>query len=420
MMTRRPGLKSSARLTKQGGVVGVIALIFIVIVALFAMTQAMVISASSLTDSARQSDSVEALFLAESAVERTGYAFINSGPTFTCNDASVGGAGTDYALGRGVFRVLGTFTTDFDGIALPAQKCRVRVQGEITASKVTRTVETIVGTNADLISLSTLNPNFNDVPYTGDRSTDETVDHPPSVWSLPVPGSWGSSIPYRRWDKSGGPDGSRTAFVRKTSSGNDTQTIGGAFTLTAGDVVITGPKVVRLTFDYQVWFGGNSNASNVMYISPYLTFATYPADVTLPEYGLAGGSGCASFAFCSPRTVNKPTGTKLNESAPFFALPVTDCGFIDTAGYESGAGGPNVGAGTCPAPPTGNTFWKTDGSLTFSITDTGSLSLKQLRFVLEAKSNGDATWIWLDNFRLEVPSVGDGGPSKMWREVAAP
>src|SRR5688572_26192554 len=305
---RKKLLKRALR-ARQQGAMGLVALMFVIVVALFAMTQAAHISASNMMDSARQADSVEALFLAESAIERVGFQYINAGSPFTCNDdnvGNVGGAVFEQTLGRGVYRVLGTFTTDFDGVTLPAQRCRVRVQGEIPATGVTRTVETIVGTDADLISLSSLNPNFNLVPYTGDRSTDETVDFPPNVWDLPAPGSWGASIPYRRWDKSGGPDGSRSAFVRKTSSGNDTQTIGGAFTLTAGDVVITGPKVVRLTFDYQVWFGGNSNATNVMYVSPYLTFATYPADVALPEYGLGGAAGCASFAFCSPRTVNKP------------------------------------------------------------------------------------------------------------------
>jgi hypothetical protein len=34
--------------------------------------------------------------------------------------------------------------------------------------------------------------------------------------------------------------------------------------------------------------------------------------------------------------------------------------------------------------------------------------------------DGQITWIWIDNLRLSVPSVSGGGPSKMWREVAAP
>ena len=34
--------------------------------------------------------------------------------------------------------------------------------------------------------------------------------------------------------------------------------------------------------------------------------------------------------------------------------------------------------------------------------------------------DGQITWIWLDNLRLSVPSLAGGGPSKLWREVAAP
>ena len=417
---------------RQAGAMGIVALMFVIVVALFAMTQAASISASNMMDSARQSDSVEALFLAESGIERVGFYYINSGtpisPSTTpyeCVIQHVGGA-QEYPLGRGVWRVLEVFPTDFEGTALPVQRCRVRVQGEVTGTGVKRTLETIVATDADLISLSSLNPNFDNVPYAGPRTTDETVDFPPSVWDLPAP-PFGGSIPYRRWDKSGGPDGSRTAFVRKTDSGNDIQTIGGAFTINAGDVVINIPsagKILRLTFDYQVWFSGNSNSTAVMYFNPYLTF-TDPITGT-PYYAPAnsgGAGGCGSAAFCATRTVPKPS-----DGGP--ALPKIDCGFTDTINYESGAGGPNYLTGNCtspiPNPPTGNTYWQTDGSLIFTIggpsrpADVGALSLRKLGFTLEAKSNGQANWIWLDNLRLSVPALDGGGPSKMWREVATP
>src|SRR5687768_3508257 len=90
----------------QRGIVGIVALMFVLIIAFFAMTQAAQMSASNITDSSRQADSVEALFLAESAIERAGYLFVNSGSPAVCDNATLGAPSGDFALGRGAYRVL--------------------------------------------------------------------------------------------------------------------------------------------------------------------------------------------------------------------------------------------------------------------------------------------------------------------------
>jgi Tfp pilus assembly protein PilX len=440
--------------SRQHGAVGIVALMFILIIVLFAMRQAATIAASNMMDSARQSDSVEALYLAESAVERVGYQFVNSGTPPTCND-SIFNVGTDFAVGsRGVFRVLGAYNTDFSGGNLLNTMCRVRVQGEIPATKVTRTVDTIVATEADLISISSLNPNFNNAAYDGTRLSDNT--NAPTSWNL-VGGNQG--MIFIGWDQNGGNSDdnincktsaascNRSAFARKTDTGSGAASAGGAFNTTGSPIYITAPKTLRLTFDFRVWTKGSSPKD--MSFAPRLVFDTGTYAPRATEYG---GGDCGQSGPDKGECISGATVA----GSPYYLGPVGPggCGYIDTPCFESGPadgtlcpgydpdastgyktfGGTNTGvkAGTnaeCIAaghnPPVGSTGYKT-GYLTYDIPGSGQVQLTGVSFLradgsgaLQGK-DGQVTWLWIDNLRLSVPSLSGGGPSKIWREVAAP
>jgi hypothetical protein len=382
----------------QRGIVGVFAIIFILLVVIVALTQTLAISASNVTDTGRQADSIEALFLAESAMENLGTRVALAPGTWTCDDTFMG-VGETTTLGRGSFTILGTATTDFSGAALSSDLCRVKVQGTITSTKVTRTLETIVGKIPDLISIAALNPDLNLVPYTGDRTSEvvvDGIDDEPDRWDFTYPDAIGSNIPWHAWDKNGGADGSRAGFVRKTVTGLSQQTAGGAFSIDAGDVEFEGPITLRLTFDYKVWAGGG--AQNSMYFTPTIESwagATYTPTST--------ATGCSTFVFCSAQTY---TGSN----------PRSDCGYKDVAGFESGTGGPYASGCTSHTVPPVADGWKT-GFVTFTIATTGLIQLKKLAYELQVKA-GQPAWIWVDNFRLSVPSILDGSPNKMWREVS--
>jgi hypothetical protein len=103
------------------------------------------------------------------------------------------------------------------------------------------------------------------------------------------------------------------------------------------------------------------------------------------------------------------------------------CGYIDRANFESGPS--TVSYLDCKdyPPPSGITGYKT-GYLTYSVSDPGGgkAKLAGIKFEdddgtgrLKGKA-GNITWIWIDNLRLSVPGINGGGPSKVWREVAAP
>jgi hypothetical protein len=266
---------------------------------------------------------------------------------------------------------------------------------------VTRTLETIVGKIPDLISIAALNPDLNLVPYTGDRTSEvvvDGIDDEPDRWDFTYPDAIGANIPWHAWDKNGGPDGSRAAFARKTDTGPDQQTAGGAFSIDAGDVEFEGPITLRLTFDYKVWAAGGQQ--DTMRFTPTLESwagATYTSTST--------ATGCATFVFCAPDT----TGA---------SNPRRDCGYKDVAGFESGVGGPYVST-QCTNNhniPAASVGWET-GFVTFTIATVGLIQLKKLAFQLQAKP-GQVAWIWVDNFRLTVPSIEGGSPNKMWREVS--
>jgi Tfp pilus assembly protein PilX len=429
----------------QRGIVGVAALIFILIVAFFAMTQASTISSSNMIDSTRQLDSVEALFLAESAIEHVGYRYVTSTSSTPCDPTELGVGEADVAMGRGVFRVLAVYSTNFDGGSLtnPNTTCRVRVQGEITGTRVTRTLDTLVGTEDDLISISSLNPNFNNNPYTGTRANDYA--NAPQQWTL-TGGTQG--FPYIGWDKNGGPDGSRAAFARKTQAGSGTASSGGAFQVPSASPIqidVQSGKTLRLTFDFRVWTRGNSQQE--MQFSPRLVFNTCSPGTCLlvvNASGAAGGAcdsnGTAGWCESGPTASGSPRQS--NGQAP------NGCGYIDTACFESGP----ADATACPTwtgtysaqestqcasynPPSGANGYET-GYLTYVIPatvgtgtdDQPKIRLTSIKMEDDASppngrirgKDGQITWIWIDNLRLSVPALSGGGPSKMWREVAAP
>jgi hypothetical protein len=461
-------LQPRASRLAQRGIVGLVAVMFIVIVAFFAMIQASMISASNITDSSRQADSVEALFLAESGIEHIGWRFVSSGSPTVCDGTTVGVGEAPVSLGRGTFKVVGAYTTGFGGVGtLPTTMCRVRVQGQITSSKVTRTIDTIVGTEDDLISISSLNPTLNDVPWEGSRTEDEF--HPPTSWNLTGSSAGSGSMLFIPWDHLGGNDDDdrdaackttgefcdRGLFLRKTDTGSGTATAGGAFNTTGTPIDITvpstGSKTLRLTFDFRVW--GRSGSSAQMYFSPMLVFTiggvttNVEASTTIP----AGGDcdSTSNSGWCdSGRTY---TATEAAWSGSYGK----GCGYTDTACFESGpadatlcptydpnssyigitgtAAGQDAGTyGQCSdpsnKPPQGTDGYKT-GYLTYVVSCTGgctatlnSVSLTRVTSRqsstngLQAKAGG-INWIWVDNMRLSVPALSGGGPSKNWREV---
>lgn len=130
-MNRPPAIPPA----RQRGIVSIIAAVALLVMVGLALRIGLGMSGSGVIDSAVQNDSVEALFLAESAVERGARLFAAGG---ACTAAGLE-AGTDFNLGRGRFRVL-----DTPAPALVSGNCRFQARGEIIPTGQTRTVEVVV------------------------------------------------------------------------------------------------------------------------------------------------------------------------------------------------------------------------------------------------------------------------------------
>lgn len=284
---------------RQRGAVTLMGALFIV-VTLALMIEVLHRSAGTdLLDTAVQSSSVQALFLAESGLESTA-ARLAAG---TC-DASLSGT---YNLGSGTFTVQdigGAFNTDFSGGALPANHCRVRVSGAVPALGTQRVVEAIFQKQGNL--LVSTNADFNDPP--GACWGWWPIFCSVTGWSLPAGG----------WDDTGGPDGSRAAQVWKLFSGGSVATTSGSLALTA--FTVTAPIDLTLTFDYRVTSsgGGGSNKANLdfglwdgttLYSSPTLPSNTTSGFVNGNVTIHIGGSGpvtLTEFRFSLEATAGQP------------------------------------------------------------------------------------------------------------------
>ncbi len=227
----------------QSGAVSVITVMLLAFIVMLVLTMSVQISTTGLSDTLYQKDSVAALFLAESGLERVSWNFSDSG---VCDTALAEGP---VSLGSGSFTVenLGAgFNTDFSGAALPVGQCRVRVAGNVSGSNTVRTLEAVLQMDSNLIQSA--NPDFNDPSGAG----------PPTGWTFSQSGSFAGNP----WDDTGGPDGSRSAFIQKPDSGNLAANGAGSFTLSS--FTITAPITLTMTFDYKV---ENGNAPNSMQLS---------------------------------------------------------------------------------------------------------------------------------------------------------
>jgi Tfp pilus assembly protein PilX len=122
---------------QRGAVTAIMVLVVILIVTTLVMILLDATTSESM-DTAEQNDSVEALYLAESGLERASWRYITGG--VACTSLAPDGPNN---FGRGSFTVDSADQLDFDGVtALAAGRCRVRVTG--TVGSIKRTVEAII------------------------------------------------------------------------------------------------------------------------------------------------------------------------------------------------------------------------------------------------------------------------------------
>lgn len=266
----------------QTGAVGLLTALFL-IMAVLVMGQALLRqSASGANDSLLTQDGVDALFLAESGLERAA-AQLSAGSA-TC-DASLAGS-SSYAGGTVAIANLGAgFSTDFDGSALGTGECRVRATGSAGLFGAQRTVEAILATATD--NLLGTYADFNDttcILY--------VFFCRPTGWTI---------NPFNTgWSNTGGPDGTRAAQVNKTGSFGTQTTTADLDALVP--FTVTAPTTLTVHYDYQVISAGQTASVMVRLSSgatPYTATVSYG-----PTTGFQNGSLAIAIPGSGPITID--------------------------------------------------------------------------------------------------------------------
>jgi len=315
--------------SRQRGAGLLVAVILIVTVAAFAVIVAASQSGGDVRSNDMHADSVQALLLAETGVERALKRYATGIGCAALAEAAIGDL-SSLQMAGGTINILAGLTTDFGGVAFVATQtqCRVRVTATINATNVSRTIHAIVDRN---LLEGPDNPTFNN-PLTG-----------------ATPSGWGALNPGNAFAANGSADGTapncrRSAWTAKNNPAaarRATGTVNLQFTLTPGSLttisfyrrVITRaadcpagnlpgagaalPGACGAGSDSTVCFrfigvggagvwtiGSNAATAGAGVAACPSTFAAcstnypgYPAKITLPALNMAGATSVTQFIY---------------------------------------------------------------------------------------------------------------------------
>lgn len=362
-----------------------IAVLLVLTVAAFAVLVAASQSGGDIQATDANADSLQALYLAETGVERQLKRFATgtdcdalgddpaTGPveaTHTVTDLSTIGLGTtaySITLSDGV-------TTDFAGAALaPNTQCRIAVTARVIASNATRTIQAIVDRN---LLEGADNPNF-DNPITAGLA----------------PSGWTGINPANAFAPNGGPDGTAPNCRRSAWTARDNP--GAA----ANDRRATANAAVQITL-------AAGSITTVMVHRRLLTRAS-DCGAALPG---AGPAAATWPAVC---------GASGNDSTVCIRMVGTG-GAGDWAAIWN-ANAAIAGAAACPStysPCQTNYQAGAPGTkLSLNVTMTGATSLTQFQYWLRLQ-NGGRKEVFLDGIEAINPTAVGAAYVKAWRDCS--
>ncbi len=213
------------RARERGGGLLIVALL-LVTAASFAVVIAATQSGGDIKDTDSGAESVQAMYLAETGIERALKRFATSASATPCASLTAETITNLTTIGLGAsghtIAILAGDTTDFSGATLPLSQCRVRATGTVDASGVSRTLHAIVDRN---LLEGPDNPTFNNPTTAG----------APSGWTITTTPPVGYPAGFAN---TGGPDCTRSAWLVKTAQGaftsTSTTTVPVVFSTTAG------------------------------------------------------------------------------------------------------------------------------------------------------------------------------------------
>jgi hypothetical protein len=237
---------------KQRGFLLIAAVVLIVAAALV-LTVLVFLSTTGSISAARHVSSSQALFIAESGIEK-GIREWKLNPAYTGE--------TDTPFANGSFTVT-TSPNDYSGAPLPAGRQRFLSVGAVAAGDAMRTVNAIAGPENLLPPSANADFNLADYNPCVPNDTPPPPDCEPTNWDLNAILPAGRNIPANQfipWDDTGSAPGTstdRAAYVAKRWNGNESATGAGNFTFSP-PVIVVAPVTLDLRFDYWIE-GGNAS-----------------------------------------------------------------------------------------------------------------------------------------------------------------
>jgi hypothetical protein len=227
-----------------------IAAVVLIVVAALVLTVIVFLSTTGSISSARHVSSSQALFIAESGIEKGIRAW-------KLNPAYAGETGTSFA--NGSFTVT-TSPNDYSGNPLPAGRKRFVSVGTV-GGNAARTVNAIAG--PENLLPSSANADFNQAKFNPcEPDPDPLLDCEPENWDLNaiLPPSRNTPanqfLPWDDIDPAPGSSTDRAAYVAKRWNGPLSATGAGNFTFSP-PVIVIAPVTLSLRFDYWIE-GGNA------------------------------------------------------------------------------------------------------------------------------------------------------------------
>ena len=369
---------------RQRGAAMLVVVLLVLTVAAFAVIVAASQSGGDIHGSDANADGMQALFLAESGIERalkrfaTGTA-CGAGLSETITDLSTIGLGTTshrIVIGTGE-------TTDFAGVALPATQCRVPVTGTVLSGNISRTVHAIVDRN--LLGAMTgavvppFNPAFNNPLAAG----------APTSWTLTSPGV------QPGYANNGGPDlqgaaCSRSAWLLKDRTNNyEVRSMGVANV----NFTVTGGTNIAVTFHYRI----NDRGPNGTCVGGGVT-AALPANI-------CGGMGGNEGQVCFRTTDSAGTNSTANFTSDNTVTQNVAC--------------PDAGAVSAFAPcQTGyQAGYPTKQTATITVGGAGTRTITSFRYMMRLQQGGRRE-MFLDHIEATNTTAIGAAHVRMWRDCS--
>ena len=376
----------------QNGAALLITVLLIFAVAVFGAVAVGTMAGGDVSDSAYQGNAVEALYAAETGIERATKQLATAAAGTLSTTCLTGLATTQTVVAGRTFTTLAGVNTDFASALLPSpnSQCRVRVTGMVTSTSVSRVLHAIV----DASLLGGVNPTFNTPPGTG----------LPSTLTATAGG----------WDYTGGPDpaGSaptsctRAAYtVKARDAGSNVGATLATATLSPG-ISIAGAQTITAYFNWRA-----------------VELATGDAACNITDAGVSnpGSANDVQIRFV------------IVDSLGFPSTSTTFAQTINTGTNSLRAAGRNLTSATGCIPTTQrfpanyaacSTYYQagtpsSKGSVTITVFGTGTRTIVSARLHIYLRSQGNAREAWVDNIEFVAPSVTGVARTTEWRDCAA-